>query len=85
MGYRRRYYKRHQVKSSRYYLFWFVMAVAVVTGQVYVGNGYRIMSRDLRNYTEAVYNTQMGWGSYQQQLEKQANQPKKSNRTFEFE
>lgn len=36
--------RRHQVKSQWYYIFWGVCAVAVVSGQIYVGSGYREMS-----------------------------------------
>lgn len=36
--------KSHQVKSRWYYIFWGVMAVAVVGGQIYVGSGYREMA-----------------------------------------
>ena len=35
---------RHQVKSSWYYIFWGICAVAVVSGQIYVGTGYREMA-----------------------------------------
>lgn len=35
---------RHQVKSKWYYIFWGSMAVAVVSGQIYVGLGYRKMA-----------------------------------------
>jgi hypothetical protein len=34
----------HQIKSKWYYIFWGVCAVAVVSGQVYVGLGYREMA-----------------------------------------
>ena len=34
----------HQIKSQWYYIFWGTMAVAVVSGQVYVGLGYREMA-----------------------------------------
>lgn len=37
--------KRHQIKSQWYYVFWGAMAVAVVSGQVYVGLGYREMAQ----------------------------------------
>lgn len=37
--------KQHQVKSKWYYIFWGVMAVAVVGGQIYVGLGYREMAK----------------------------------------
>lgn len=35
---------RHQLKSKWYYIFWGSMAVAVVSGQIYVGLGYREMA-----------------------------------------
>tara|TARA_Y100000592_G_C5433870_1_gene299745 strand:- start:1095 stop:1340 length:246 start_codon:yes stop_codon:yes gene_type:complete len=35
---------KHQVKSSRYYLFWGAATIAVVIGQIYIGNGYRRMA-----------------------------------------
>ena len=35
------------MKSSSYYLFWGIATVAVVSGQVYVGTGYRSMSKSL--------------------------------------
>jgi hypothetical protein len=34
----------HQVKSKWYYIFWGIMAVAVCSGQWYVGSGYREMA-----------------------------------------
>ena len=33
-----------QIKSSRYYLFGGAATVAVVIGQIYIGNGYRRMA-----------------------------------------
>ena len=33
-----------QIKSSRYYLFWGAATLAVVVGQIYIGNGYRRMA-----------------------------------------
>ena len=36
-----------QMKSSSYYLFWGIATVAVVAGQIYVGTGYRAMSKSL--------------------------------------
>lgn len=33
-----------QVKSHWYYIFWGIMSVAVVGGQIYVGSGYREMA-----------------------------------------
>jgi len=35
---------KHQVKSNKYYLFWGACTIAVMAGQIYVGNGYRKMS-----------------------------------------
>jgi hypothetical protein len=35
---------QHQVKTHWYYWFWGTMAVAVVSGQIYVGTGYREMA-----------------------------------------
>lgn len=37
----------HQVKSSFYYIFWGIATVSVVAGQIYVGTGYRGMSRSI--------------------------------------
>ena len=38
---------KHQVKSSRYYIFWGAATIAVMAGQIYVGTGYRAMSKSL--------------------------------------
>ena len=43
--------KGHQVKSSYYYLFWCAMCIAVVSGQVYVGSGYRQMAGSVNELT----------------------------------
>jgi hypothetical protein len=77
--------KRHQIKSSPYYIFWAIMAIAVVGGQVYVGSGYRILSRELKAFTQGIYDSQMGWDARQQVLEQKAQGTFKQNRTFEFE
>ena len=45
---------KHQVKSSRYYLFWGAATIAVMTGQIYVGNGYRGMSESVKDLTEMI-------------------------------
>ena len=45
---------KHQVKSSRYYLFWGVATIAVMAGQIYVGNGYRGMSQSVKDLTEMI-------------------------------
>ena len=36
-----------QAKSSYYYIFWGLATAAVVAGQIYVGTGYRGMSRSI--------------------------------------
>ena len=45
---------KHQVKSSRYYIFWGAATVAVMAGQIYVGNGYRGMSESVKDLTEII-------------------------------
>ena len=45
---------KHQVKSSRYYLFWGAATIAVMAGQIYVGNGYRKMSESVKDLTETI-------------------------------
>ena len=45
---------KHQVKSSRYYIFWGAATVAVMAGQIYVGNGYRGMSQSVEDLTETI-------------------------------
>ena len=45
---------KHQVKSSRYYIFWGAATVAVMAGQIYVGNGYRQMSEKVEDLTEMI-------------------------------
>ena len=37
--------QRHQVKSRWYYIFWGTATVSVFAGQMYVGSGYRQMSK----------------------------------------
>jgi len=45
---------RAQVKSRFYYIFWGIATVAVVTGQWYVGTGYRILHGDMRELLDKV-------------------------------
>ena len=45
---------KHQVKSSRYYIFWGLATIAVMAGQIYVGNGYRKMSEKVEDITEMM-------------------------------
>jgi hypothetical protein len=42
---------KHQVKSSRYYIFW---GLATIAGQIYVGNGYRQMSEKVGDLTKMI-------------------------------
>ena len=43
--------KRHQIKTQWYYWFWGAATVAVVSGQIYIGNGYNKMSKSLDRLT----------------------------------
>ena len=45
---------KHQVKSNMYYIFWGAATVAVMAGQIYVGNGYRKMSEKVEDLTEMM-------------------------------
>lgn len=45
---------RAQVKSRFYYVFWGIATLAVVTGQLYVGTGYRIMTESVNRLTWAL-------------------------------
>ena len=46
--------QRHQVKSRWYYIFWGAATVSVFAGQMYVGSGYRQMSRSFNRILDAV-------------------------------
>ena len=43
-----------QIKSNAYYIFWGAATAAVIAGQVYIGMGYRIMTRSLIDLTEEL-------------------------------
>ena len=45
---------KHQVKSGKYYLFWGAATIAVMAGQIYVGNGYRNMARSIDSLVKAI-------------------------------
>lgn len=45
---------RHQLKSRWYYIFWGAMAVAVVSGQFYIGTGYREMANAFKSIQISV-------------------------------
>ena len=47
--------KQHQVKSSWYYVFWSIMALSVVAGQIYVGTGYRELAESNRQLREGLF------------------------------
>ena len=47
---------KHQVKSNAYYIFWGACTVAVMSGQIYVGTGYRNMSKSLDRLVDAYVN-----------------------------
>ena len=57
---------KHQVKSSRYYIFWGAATIAVVAGQIYVGNGYRGMSQSTKDLTEVI-TIKMEWELLEQE------------------
>ena len=45
---------RAQVKSRFYYLFWGAATVSVFVGQLYVGSGYRQMSRAFNRIVDTL-------------------------------
>ena len=45
---------KHQVKSGKYYLFWGAATIAVMAGQIYVGNGYRNMARSIDSLVKSI-------------------------------
>jgi len=46
--------QRNQVKSRFYYLFWGIATFSVVSGQLYVGSGYRMFSRSLNRIFDTI-------------------------------
>ena len=46
--------QRHQVKSRWYYIFCGAATVSVFAGQLYVGSGYRQMSRSFNRIMDAI-------------------------------
>ena len=46
--------KRNQVKSRFYYIFWGAATVSVFLGQLYVGSGYRQMSRSFNRIVDTL-------------------------------
>ena len=47
---------KHLVKSNTYYLFWGAATIAVMAGQIYVGTGYRSMSKSLDTLVDSYVN-----------------------------
>ncbi len=47
---------KHQVKSNMYYVFWGACTIAVMAGQIYVGTGYRSMSKSIEKLVDAYVN-----------------------------
>ena len=43
-----------QIKSYQYYLFWGACTVAVMAGQIFVGEGYQSMSNSVKDLTEII-------------------------------
>ena len=48
---------KNQVKSNMYYIFWGACTFAVMAGQIYVGTGYRNMSKSLDGLLDAYVNS----------------------------
>ena len=46
--------QKAQVKSKFYYIFWGIATASVVLGQMYVGSGYRQMSRSFNRIMDTV-------------------------------
>ena len=46
--------QRAQVKSRFYYIFWGAATVSVFAGQLYVGSGYRQMSRSFNRIMDTI-------------------------------
>ena len=46
--------QRNQVKSKFYYIFWGLATVSVFAGQIYVGSGYRQMSKSFNRIIDTI-------------------------------
>ena len=46
--------QRNQIKSKFYYIFWGLATVSVFSGQLYVGSGYRQMSKSFNRIIDTV-------------------------------
>ena len=47
---------KNQVNSNMYYIFWGAATIAVMAGQIYVGTGYRSMSKSLDTLVDSYVN-----------------------------
>ena len=47
---------RTQFKENAYYYFWGAATIAVVVGQIYIGNGYRDMSKSIDSLNKTLIN-----------------------------
>ena len=47
---------KHQLKSNMYYILWGACTFAVRAGQIYVGTGYRSMSKSLDTLVDSYVN-----------------------------
>ena len=47
---------KNQVKSNMYYIFWGAATIAVMAGQIYVGTGFRSMSKSLDTLVDSYVN-----------------------------
>ena len=47
---------KHQVKSNMYYVFCGACTIAVMAGQIYVGTGYRSMSKSIEKLVDTYVN-----------------------------
>ena len=46
--------RRNQVKSRFYYIFWGIATLSVFAGQLYVGSGYREMSKSFNRIIDSI-------------------------------
>lgn len=46
--------KKNQIKSRMYYVFWGIATISVVAGQVFVGTGYRDMSKSFNRIIDTI-------------------------------
>ena len=46
--------QRNKVKSKFYYIFWGLATLSVFAGQIYVGSGYRQMSRSFNRIVDSI-------------------------------